>query len=420
MPEPIVACPKCQTEIKLTESLAAPLVAATRREYEQRLALKDSECEQREATLRKGEQLLARQKEEFAARIEERLKAEREKICADEARKARALLAIEIDAKAREIGSLQEVLRHREVKLVEAQKTQAHFLQQQRLLADKERELELTIEKRVQSGLLTVHKQARLEAEECLKLKVLEKEQTIASMGKQIEELRRKAEQGSQQLQGEVQELELESLLRLKFPFDEVTPVRKGEHGGDVLHRVRNSHGGYCGTILWETKRTKSWSDSWLVKLREDQRTAKAEIAVIVSQALPKEVETFELLDGVWITHPRTMLPLAMSMRQMLVEIAAVRQASEGQHTKAEMVYQYLTGPRFRQRVQAMVEAFSCMQDDLDKERKVMLKQWAKRQEQIERVMQATVGMYGDLQGIAGKTIQEIDGLNIDVLPLIA
>jgi hypothetical protein len=132
---------------------------------------------------------------------------------------------------------------------------------------------------------------------------------------------------------------------------------------------------------------------------------------VIISQALPKEVETFGFIDGVWVADPKVALPVAMSLRQTLIEVACARQASEGQQTKMEMVYGYLTGPRFRQRVQAIVEAFSSMRDDLDREKKAITRQWAKREEQIDRVMNATVGMYGDLQGIAGKTLQEIEGL---------
>ena len=151
-------------------------------------------------------------------------------------------------------------------------------------------------------------------------------------------------------------------------------------------------------------------------KLRDDQRAAKAEIAVIVSQALPKQVETFDLVDGVWVAHPRATLPVALSLRHTLIEVTLARQASEGQQTKMEMVYQYLTGPRFRQRVQAIAEAFSSMQEDLDKEKRAIMKQWAKREEQIDRVIQATVGMYGDLQGIAGKTLQEIEGLSLPAL----
>jgi hypothetical protein len=147
--------------------------------------------------------------------------------------------------------------------------------------------------------------------------------------------------------------------------------------------------------------------------LRDDQRNAKADISVLVSHALPEGIETFDVIDGVWITHPRSLLPVATILRHTLLQVSNARLISEGQQTKAEMVYQYLTGPLFRQRVEALVEAFSSMQDDLDKERKVIMKQWAKRQQQIERVMGATVGMHGDLQGIAGKSIQEIDGLSL-------
>ena len=137
---------------------------------------------------------------------------------------------------------------------------------------------------------------------------------------------------------------------------------------------------------------------------------------MLVTQVLPKGIDAFDVVDGVWVVSPRAALPVATMLRQTLLEVSMARQVSEGQQTKTEMIYQYLTGPRFRQRVEAIVEAFSTMQEDLDKERKVIMKQWAKRQEQIERVMNATVGMYGDLQGIAGKSLQEIEGLELHVL----
>lgn len=420
MTEPTITCPNCKTEIKLTESLAAPLIESTRRQFEQRLAQKDSEIIQREQAMREKEKQLAEDKrrleDQVADQVAEQLKAERARVIAEESKKAKLASAAELENKARELTELQEVLKSRDEKLAEAQKAQAELIKKQRELDDAKRELELTVEKRVQDGLIEVRTLAKKEAEDEQKLKVMEKEQTIAAMQKQIEDLKRRAEQGSQQLQGEVQELELENLLRNKFPFDTIEPVPKGEYGGDVLHRVVGTGGQTGGTILWEFKRTKNWSDTWLVKLRDDQRTAKAEIAVIVSQILPKGVETFELVEGVWVTHPRAALPVAMILRQSLLEVALARQSSEGQQTKTEMVYQYLTGPRFRQRVEAIVEAFSTMQEDLDKERKAIMKQWAKREEQIERVMGATVGMYGDLQGIAGKSLQEIEGLELPAL----
>lgn len=416
MTEPTITCPGCKAEIKLTESLAAPILESARRDFELRLAQKDADFQKKEVQLREREAALARDREAIDGEVAAKLAHERARIAADEAKKARLAMATDLEQKAGEIAELQNVLRLRDAKLAEAQQAQADLLKKQRELDDARRELELTVEKRVQAGLDEVHIKARQEAEEGLKLKVTEKEQTILAMQKQIEELKRKAEQGSQQLQGEVQELELESLLRSRFPADSIEPVAKGEFGGDILQHVHGAFGQACGAILWESKRTRNWSDGWLTKLRDDQRAAKAEIAVIVSQALPKGVETFDLIDGIWITHPRAALPVAMMLRHTLLEVTSARLSSEGQQTKMELVYQYLTGPKFRQRVEGIVEAFSTMREDLDKEKTAINKQWAKREKQIERVMQSTVGMYGDLQGIAGKTLQEIEGLSFPAL----
>jgi hypothetical protein len=411
MAEPTVTCPQCKIEIKLTESLAAPLLESVRRDYEQRLSQKDADISKREKLLNERAESVEKAKQHLEQQVEQKLQLERARIGAEEAKKAKLALGNDLEQKSKEINTLHDILKQRDTKLAEAQKAQAELIRKQRDLDDAKRELDLTIEKKVHAGLGAEREKAKKEAEEELKLKVMEKDQTITAMQKQIEDLKRRAEQGSQQLQGEVQEMELESLLSAKFPRDTIRPVPKGEFGGDVLQRVLGPLNQICGTILWECKRTKNWSEGWLAKLREDQRTAKAEIAVIISQALPKEVETFGFVDGVWVADPKVALPLAISLRQTLIEVASVRQASEGQQTKMEMVYQYLTGPRFRQRVQAIVEAFSSMREDLDREKKAITRQWAKREEQIDRVMQATVGMYGDLQGIAGKTLQEIEGI---------
>ena len=414
--DPTIVCPKCHTEIKLTESLAAPLLEGARKDFEQRLLDKDSEVERREASITTREEAVRLAREAVDAEVLAKLQKERQQIATDEARKAKQALAIEMEQKSREISELQGVLEQKDLKLVEAQKAQSDALRKQRELDDATRELELTVEKRVNEGLLVTREQARRDVEGELSMKLAEREQTITSMQKQIEELRRRAEQGSQQLQGEVMELALETLLTGKFARDSIVPVPKGEHGGDVLQRVTDGFGNHCGTILWESKRTKNWSDGWLTKLREDQRVAKADVAIIVSQVLPKNVEAFDLIDSVWVIHPRVVVPVATLIRESLVALASARQASDGQQTKMEMVYQYLTGPRFRHRVEAIVEGFTSMQADLERERKVITKQWAKREEQIERVMQATVGMYGDLQGIAGRTLPEIEGLELKAL----
>lgn len=416
MTKPTITCPNCRTDIPLTESLAAPLIQATQKKFERLIAQKDQDMASREAALRYQQDALQKEKAAIEEQVSERVTAERTRIAAEEAAKAKRLAAADLDQKTKELADLWLILKQRDEKLAEAQKAQAELIRRQRELDDAHREMDLTIEKRVQASLSSVRERAKLEVEEELKLRVLEKEEQIASMQRRIEELKRKAEQGSQQLQGEVQELELETMLRARFPHDIIEPVPKGEFGGDVLQRVMNTQNQPCGTILWESKRTKNWADNWIAKLRDDQRKANADMALIVSNALPKSVHTFDHVDGIWVTETRCAIPVAIALRQSLIEIAAARQAGEGQQTKMELVYRYLTGPRFRQRIEAIVEKFSEMQSDLDKERKAMTRVWAKREAQIRGVIEATAGMYGDLQGIAGKALEEIDSI---ALPMI-
>ena len=376
MSEPTITCPKCKHEIKLNESLAAPFMEKAQKDFEARIAL-------------------ARE---------------------DEAKKARLAASTDLNEKEKELSELKDTLKTRESKLAQAQKDQAEALKLKQELEDAKREFDLNVQKQINERLGPVREQARKEAEEAQKLKVSEKEHLISQMQKQIEDLKRRAEQGSQQLQGEVQELELESLLSNKFPTDEIIPVEKGQLGADALQKVVGKTGQVCGTILWESKRTKNWSDGWLVKLRQDQREAKADIAIIVTQALPKDLESFDIIEGVWVTHPKYAIPLAITIRQSLIEISAARQSTEGQQTKMEILYTYLTGTNFRLRVEAIVESFSQMRSDLEREKKLFTAQWAKRDQEITKAMGAAIGMYGDMKGIAGQSLPEIKGLSFDGL----
>lgn len=403
--DPVISCPHCHHDIKLTESLAAPLLKS-----------REAAFKRMEAELREREAAVSREREALEAKVAERLALERKKVAEEEHRKAQLALGAELETKQRELAELTELLKGRDQKLAEAQRAHAEVLRKERELQDKERELALTIEKQVNENMAQIQAKAKQEAEDLLKLKLADKDQLIGAMQKQIEELRRKAEQGSQQLQGDVQEQELEAMLSGRFVHDTITRVQKGEFGGDVMQQVVSPSGNLCGSILWESKRTKSWSDAWLVKLRQDQRAAKADFAVIVSQALPKDVKNFDFIDGVYVVSPQCAVPVATLLRKALVELAIARQAATGRESKAAMVYEYLTGPRFRQRLQAMVEAFTSMNDDLVAEKKAIQKQWAKREAQIDRLMQSTVGLYGDLQGIAGKGIEEIEGLGFPAL----
>ena len=325
--EPTIICPNCSSEIKLTESLAAPLIKTVRKEYEIKIAQKETDVAKRESELLAQQEAVKDAQKAINEQVAKKLKQERTVIAEEEAKKAKQALAIDLEAKAKEVSELQDILKQRDKKLKEAQEAQAELLRKQRELDDAKRELELTVEKRVQASVEKVRKKAQQEAEEGLKLKVAEKEEQISSMQRQIEVLKRKAEQGSQQLQGEAQELELETTLSTKFPLDSIEPVPKGEFGGDVLQKVVGPMGQACGAILWESKRTKNWSDAWLPKLRNDQRAAKAGLAVLVSNAMPKDVDSFDHIDGVWITQPRYAIPLVIALRQSLIEVANTRQA---------------------------------------------------------------------------------------------
>jgi hypothetical protein len=421
-----LTCPKCGESIPLTESLAAPLVAATRAQYERQLAdqekrfqtEKRSLAEQQEANERRAAELetAARKQEQVVAEavqdgIAKELAGEREKIAEQQLARARQQVQDELRTE-RETAALQrERIDDLNSRLKLAQAAETDLLKKQQQLEDKERELELNLQKGIAAARSEERTKALAEAQSDLGLKVQDRDNKIAELVTQIESLKRKAEQSSQQAQGESLELALEHQLRAQFPFDLIEPVAKGEFGGDVLQHVRDQSGQLCGKILWESKRTKAWSDSWLPKLKGDQRAAHADLAVIVSQTMPKDVTHFDHMEGIWVSSLGCILPVANALRVSVIELAGVRRSSEGQETKAQLIYAYLTGPRFKHRIECIAEKFTELRGDLDKERKWMNKQWAKRDTELLAVLEATSGMYGDLQGIAGQNLSEIAAL---------
>ena len=292
-----------------------------------------------------------------------------------------------------------------------AQSAETDLLRKQQLLEDKERELERDLQKGIAAARSEERAKALAKVQSDLDLKVQDRDNKISELLTQIDSLKRKAEQSSQQAQGESLELALEHQLRVRFPFDLIEPVGKGEFGGDVLQHVRDQSGQLCGKILWESKRIKAWSDSWLTKLKGDQREAHADLAVIVSQTMPKDVTHFDQMDGIWVSSLACILPVANALRVSVIELAGVRRSSEGQDTKAQQIYAYLTGPRLKHRIECIAEKFTELRSDLDRERKWMNKQWAKRDNELLAVLEATSGMYGDLQGIAGQSLKDIDAL---------
>ncbi len=409
-----IVCPKCDHHFPLDQGITRQTIEGYEKEFDNAFAEQKKVLEVQLA--KEAERKVTKQFSDQISKLNEQVIEQKK--AAEEAKALIAKAQVEGKAKAlqefeQEKKMFAEELKDKDEKLRQFRDQELDLRKQKKTLEEAQGNLQLELQRQLDVERQKLVEEITLKESNHFAMIEAEYKKKIEDAQKSNEDLRRKLEQGSQQLQGEVQELELENMLRVKFPFDSIEPVPKGEFGGDVLQRVVSSTGQQCGAILWESKRTKNWSDGWLTKLREDQRTAKAEISVIVSQVLPKGVEAFDVIDGVWVASPLAALPVATVLRHTLLQVSMARQVSEGQQTKTELVYQYLTGPRFRHRIEAIVESFSGMKDDLDKERKAIMKQWAKREGQIERVMNATVGMYGDLQGIAGKSLQEIDGIGL-------
>ena len=401
-----ITCPKCRADFELTDSLAGPLVAATRAEMQARVDAAESAA--RTATMDAD---IA--KADIERDIEFKVSEKAKEIRLQEAAKVQQSMKADF---AREQGiavQAQQEAEELRSKLVVAQRAQAEAVRKARELDERERELDLTVETRISDATSTIRSSAMRESNEANRLKLLEKDTLLESLQKKVEDLNQKLTQGSQQTQGEIQELDLEQQLRTRFPQDVIGEVGKGVNGADVTQIVNAPSGVRCGLILWESKRTKNWSDKWLPKLREDGRVAQADLLVVVSQALPEEVETFNQIDNVWVCSPSVVIPLAVALRTTLLAVHNTKQVQAGMATTAEEVYSYVTGPQFRRRVEALVEAFTTMQEDLTAEQKAIQRQWAKRTAQIERMMISTSGMFGDLQGIAGKALPEPTGLSL-------
>ena len=404
-----ITCTKCGHEFELSEQLATPLVKETEKKYEELLRCKD-------ADLQKQKEELETTKISVEQEVEKRLTKETEKIAKVEAEKAKAMAQTEIKDKVSEIDLLKAQLLQNDEKLEDARKQQLGFMQKERELEDKRKELDIELEKRLREKSLTLETKLRDNISQELSLKVQEKDDTIEAMRKKIEGLKQRAEQGSQQAQGESLEVVLETKLREAFPFDTISPVAKGVSGADILQEVMGPSGKIVGSILWETKRTKTWHATWLPKLREDQRRAGANLSVLMSMTMPQEIKNFGQIDNVWVSSFDCAISLVTSLRINLIELANLRIIRKGESSKKELIYEYLTGPEFARRVEAIVERFSEAQTDLLKEKTWMQKMWARREKQIQGVISSTAGMYGDLEGLAGKSMPNIESLSAPLL----
>lgn len=361
-----IKCPKCGEQIPLTETLHHQLIESARNELKQ-----------------------------------EKVKLEKEALI-----KARSALNLELK-------EMSEQIEEKEQKLKEAQNAELELRREKRNLEERKKTFELEVTRKLDEERVRIREEgAKLALAEHY-LKDAEKEKKLQDAIKANEELHRKLQQGSQQTQGEVLELELEDLLKNSFPQDDLSPVSKGIKGADLLQKVFAPNGHYCGVIVWESKRTKAWSDGWISKLKDDQREAKADVAILVTEVLPKEIHLFGYKNGIWISKYEAVLGLATAIRINLIQVSITKLSSVGKNEKMEVLYHYLSGSEFRQKVEAIVEAFVAMQEDLNEEKRAFARRWARREKQIERVIANTVGMYGNLQGLMGSSIQPIPALEV-------
>ena len=410
-----IQCPKCQTKIEITKAMTAQVESRIREELEGEVDAKKAALEKEAQQLVKQRTALLKAESEVDQKVKDGVEAavaaQRAAIAAQARQKAEADLAEERVADTERIAEL-------EGKLKQSKQSELDLLKRERALQEEKASLELDVARRVKQEADAIRAAAKKQADDEHLIKDKEAQEQNAALRRQVEDLKRKLEQGSQQAQGEALELIVEDALTRAFPRDEVVPVRKGVHGADVLQNVVDSTGLLCGSILFESKNARKWSPAWLPKLREDQRDAKAVLAVLVTEAMPEGTQHITQIDGVWICTKACVVELARALRAGLVEVAKGRQAADGRQSKAERTYEFVTGTEFRQRIAGMVEPLVALRKGLNKERAAMERIWAAREEEIKAVVLGVSGLYGTFQGIVGSstlpTLEQMDLPKLD------
>jgi hypothetical protein len=280
-----------------------------------------------------------------------------------------------------------------------------------RSLKRKDEERDLEMKKKLSENEEKVREEIRKTISQENNLKDLEKDKKLHDALLQIDTLKAKIQQGSVQTQGEVLELEIENILRNKFPSDEILEVKKGERGADIIQKVIDKRSRNCGMILWETKNAQ-WSESWINKLKEDQREKKADLAVLVVENMPDKSEIYTYKEGVWITTRKAVTGLALALRFDLVHLYNEKQSHIGKNEKMEILYQYLKSPDFRLKIEAIVDAFTNLQNEQEREKRWFTLKWSRQEKELRKIIDNTYGMYGELQAVTGRELKQIKALD--------
>jgi len=379
-------CPNCKQTIEISAAITGEIEERVIKEHEKQHQLEIEKIQ--------------KEKEELKINLEKTIRNEAKE-------KARQEFLLKIEA-----AETDAIERDKQNKELREQLTE--LLKQNREMKSRDEEREIEFQKKLLEEQELIKTKAKQEVFDETQLLMAQKEKQLEDLRKQLNEAQRKAEQGSQQTQGEVQELILQDLLKSEFVTDEIKEVPKGVEGADVIQIVKTGSGKECGTIIWESKNTKAWSPGWITKLKADQRTLKAELSVIISKVLPENIRTFGNIDGVWVADLSVAMGVAAILRQQLLQISNAKAIASNKSTKAEIVYEYLTSNNFKQRIEVWVDYLKQRKEEIDKERAYFTKKWEKEDKSVMQIFNNTAGIYGDLQGLIGNALPKVNYLELD------
>lgn len=408
-----LTCPHCSEAIDFESTLVHQIKHQLTEQQAQQFATQRRALEQRETALQQKQVQLSQQVATQHTEVQRLLNEQRTALTLQ----LKKQLQLEQNA---EVDQLKNELQEKSTRIRTLQQQELDLRRQQRQLEEQRDAMELEVEKRLRAERKGIEEKASQKVRDESQFHADQQQALIVSLTSQLNEMTRKIEQGSQQAQGEVQEVAIEKLLADTFPFDLIDEVCKGVNGADVVHTVRNEFGQTCGRIIYESKRTKAFSPAWIGKLKGDLQAHKGDIAVLVTETMPKGFLQFGNHDGIWVCSFQEVRALACVLRHGVLQVAEVHSARQNQGEKMQVLYNYLTSTEFRQCMESIVQTFRTMQEGLEKEKRSTKRQWAEREKLIETVIDNTVGMYGSMRAIAGGAVAQIDGFEDEEVPEIA
>ena len=405
-----IKCPNCGTEINVNDVIYHQLEEQLKGKFNADLANEREKMKELSASIEEAKKAVEEEKgkikEAITEGLKERLKEEKKKL-SDDMRK-------QFDEEsAEQMTSLREELDRKSGQLKEFNKAKIEIERLKREKDEAESEIQAKLEAQFSEQLRQEKAKVQKSEEERVGLKIAEKEHLITELKNQLQDAQRKAEQGSMQLQGEIQELAIEQWLTEQFPLDTIEEVKKGAFGADCLQVVNTRSHQNCGTIYYESKRTKSFQPAWIEKFKADIREKGANMGVLITEALPSDMERMGLKDGIWVCTLDEFKGLSFVFRETIIKISNAVATQENKGDKMHMLYDFLTSNEFRLQIEAIVEGFTQMQTDLESEKRSMQGIWKKREKQIQKVLLNTTHMYSSIKGIAGSAIQPVSQLEL-------